>query len=212
MNAIKYAGGMFALLSLGVVLLIGTNAEAAMTNWTETIYDKASGGELAFDWDINSKYDLAFDAPTVQENRILSDGDNIVGTIYQFVIPNFYDPLPRKKVEVTISGTNSEAGGLALAKVLDVFGSDSPYGEPKPSVYVPGHFVSGTTSPTLVKELWHILPNPDWDYVKIWSPAEFGLDNIKIATQSVPLPPSVLLLGSALIGLIFLRRKPQIKH
>jgi len=205
MNA-KKRGRMFAFLAVGVVLLIAaTGAEAAMMNWTETVYT-ASSGQLAFTWDENSQYDLArFDA-YVQDEPIFTSS-KLVGTIYEFFIPNFYDPLPKKTVQITISGTNRSASGTDLATVFDVFGNESPYGEAGPGAPVVGHFVSGTMSPTLITQLWHILPNPDWESVKIWSPDGFGLDSIKIVTQSVPLPASVLLLGSALVGLIFVRRR-----
>jgi hypothetical protein len=208
MNALKQGGRVLALLGLSIMILIGaTGTEAAMTNWTETLYT-ASTGELTFDWDRNSQYELAPFDPTVKEDDITQAASaSLVGTVYQFMIPNFFDQLPRKTVQVTISGKSPDSiGGLSLATVLDVFGSDTPLGS-QGSVYVPGFFDEGTMSPNLVTEHWHILPNPDWDVVKIWAPAVFELEAIKIQTQSVPLPASILLLGSALAGLVVLRRK-----
>ena len=210
MKATKQKGRMFAVLAVGVVLLMAaTGAEAAMMNWTETVYT-ASSDSWTFDYDMNSQYDLTPTEVTVKKDPIfIAPAVTLVGTIYQFTIPNFYDPLPKKTLQITLSGTNSNASGFGLATVLDVLGSDAPFGEIGPSLPAQGQFISGTTSPTLITQLWHILPNPDWESVKIWSPSEFGLDKIKIVTQSVPLPASILLLGSALVGLIFLRRKPR---
>jgi hypothetical protein len=208
MNALKQGARVLALLGLAIMIMIGaTGTEAAMTNWTETLYTASSGG-LDFTWDENSQYDLSYSKPTLKESPISINPDaGLVGTIYQFTIPNFYDPLPRKTVHITINGTNEEASGFELATVLDVFGSDAPYGEIGPSLPVQGHFVSGTTSPTTITQLWQILPNPDWESVKVWAPAAFELEAIQISTQSVPLPASILLLGSALAGLVVLRRK-----
>jgi len=195
---------------VGALFLICiSSAQAAMTtNWTETIFT-AESQELAFDWDKNSKYDLSFPKPSLKEDHIFQNPDNIVGTIYEFLIPNFYDPLPKKTVEITISGKNGGAAGFELAMVLDVFGVDSPYGVPGPAVPVEGVFVSGTILPTLVTQLWEIFPNPDFEYVKIWVPVEFELESIQIETVSVPLPAAALLLGSGLFGLVIVRRRKR---
>jgi hypothetical protein len=198
-------------LAIAVVLVsIGvTGVQASMhipPNGTETIYT-ADTGELVFDYDKNSDYDLSFEEPSLQEDQLFVPPDNVIGTLYEFIIPNFYDPLPKKTVDVSIKGQNSGADGLELARVLDVFGADSPFGVPGPSVPVYGEFVDGTIEPTLVTERWEIFPNPDFEYVKVWVPIQFELESIEIVTQSVPLPPAALLLGSALFGLIFLRRK-----
>jgi hypothetical protein len=202
-------------LAIAVVLVfVGvTGVQASMhipPNGTETTFD-AETGEVSFDYDMNSEYDLSY-IPDVdeilQEDQIsYIPQDNVIGTLYEFIIPNFYDPLPKKTVDVTLKGRNSGASGLELARVIDVFGSETPYGEPGPSFPVKGEFVDGTIAPTLVTERWEIFPNPDFDYVKVWAPVQFELESIEIVTQSVPLPPAALLLGSALFGLIFLRRK-----
>jgi hypothetical protein len=204
-NGIK----LLVIAIVGTLFLIGvTGAQAAMMNWTETMYT-ASSGELTFTSDPNSQYELAPFEADVKADQIFIPPDNIVGTLYEFVIPNFYDPLPKKTVNVTISGGNGGASGLELARVIDVIGADTPFGNAGPAVPVRGAFVDGTINPEVVTELWEIFPNPDFEYVKIWAPVQFELESIKIATQSVPLPPAVLLLGSALFGMVFLRRKTR---
>ena len=208
MNAKKHWGKILIVVALGVVFLVGApGAQAAMVkNWTETIYT-VSSEKLDFDWDQNSQYDLSFAEPSVKMIPLVIPTANVVGSLYQFLIPNFYDPLYKKTVDITMSGGNGGAQGLELARVLDVLGSDSLYGDEAPALPAPGEFVDGTISSTEVTEMWHIFPNPDYETVTIWAPAGFELGSVKIATQSVPLPPSVLLLGSTLLGLVFLRRR-----
>jgi hypothetical protein len=193
------------LAIVGAVFLIGVSgAQAAPMNWTETMYT-ASSGETTFDWDQTSQYDLSYPDGA----KTLASKLEPLGVVYDIVIPNFYDPLPMKTLEVTINGNNNGAGGSQLARVLDVLGSDSLYGVPSPALPAPGMFVNGASEPTLVSELWHIYPNPDYETVTVWVPDAFELESIKVATQSVPipLPAAVLMLGPALFGLLVIRRK-----
>jgi hypothetical protein len=178
---------MLTMIIVGAVFLIGvTSAHAIMTNGTEIMYDALSG-ELTFEADPNSQYDLSPFNASVKADEIFIDV-GLYGTLYEFLIPNFYDPLPKKTVDITMVGANSDASGLDLARVLNVFGTDSPFGVDGPAVPVMGYFVAGTTSPMLVAEHWEIFPNPDFEYVKIWVPDAFNLVSIKIVTQSVPGP------------------------
>jgi hypothetical protein len=197
---------LLTMAIVGAVFLIGvTDAQAITTNGTETFFT-VSSEELTFDWDKNSQYDLSPFEASVQHDLISGPG-GVIGTLYEFMIPNFYDPLPMKTVEITMNGANNEASGVLLSDVLDVFGADSPYDEPGPAVPVQGYFVSGMITPTLVNELWEMFPNPDFEHVKIWAPTEFELVSIQIVTQSVPIPPTMLLFGSSLLGLAGFRKK-----
>jgi hypothetical protein len=207
MRAKRHGLKLLAMAVFSTLFLICvTGAQAAMVNWTVTEWDADTG--LSFIYDQNSKYDLIDAKVSLQEDEIqLPESSRIVGTIYEFVIPNFFDPLPQKTVAITLSGANGGAQGLELATVLDVFGADSSFTVPGPAVPVKGEFVKGTTSPEVVTELWNMFPNPDFEHVKVWAPAEFELQNIKIETQSVPLPPAVLLFGSALVGMVTLFRR-----
>jgi hypothetical protein len=179
---------MMTMAIVGAVFLIGvTGAQAIMTNGTETTYTvTASNDEVTFVWDENSQYELSFLAPRVTVDTII-DGDE-GAKIYEFVIPNFYDPLPKKTVEITMTGANSDASGVELAEVLDVIGSDSLFGEDSPALPAYGEFVNGSEQPTIVNQLWNIFPNPDYEIVKIWVPNAFNLVSIEIVTQSVSPP------------------------
>ena len=182
---------LLTMAIVGAVFLIGVaGAQEIKENGTETLFT-ASSGELAFDWDKDSQYDLSFPEPSVQDTPIIIPTDTLVGTLYEFVIPNFYDPLLEKTVEITINGANSGASGLELAMVLDVFGSDSLFGVSSPALPAYGVFSHATIEPTIVNEVWEMLPNPDFEIVKIWVPTEFELVSIKIVTQSFGQPPNL---------------------
>ena len=177
-------------------------------NNTLTTFDAVSGG-VTFDWDQDSIYDITGTDVTVMHSHITIAGPQVVGTVYEFVIPNFFDPLPMKKIEITMQGANSSARGLALPGVLDVIGADSDFVNGGPAVPVLGSFVNGTTSPTLVTEYWNMFPNPDFEIVKLYVPVEFELQSINIATQStvIPIPAGIWLFGSGLLGLIGIARR-----
>ena len=197
---------------LVVVLLWNASLVEASTitapNNTLTTFDAVSGG-ITFDWDKNSIFDITGTDVTVSQSNITITGPQVVGTVYEFTIPNFYDPLPMKKIEITMQGANGNASGLALPSVLDVIGADSDYSNGGPALPVPGSFVSGKTSPTLVSEYWHMFPNPDFEIVTLYVPVEFELQSINIATQStvVPIPASIWLLGSGLFGLMAMAKR-----
>ncbi|MGB5398382.1 MAG: VPLPA-CTERM sorting domain-containing protein, partial [Gammaproteobacteria bacterium] len=133
----------------------------------------------------------------------------VVGTLYEFVIPNFYDPLPMKKIEISMHGANGGASGFELPGVLDIIGADSDFTNGGPALPVLGSFVSNTISSTLVTEYWTMFPNPDFEIVKLFVPVEFELQNITISTQStvVPVPAAVWLFGSGILGLAAVARR-----
>jgi len=197
-------------LALFAVLLSPMLAQAApvtTSNGTITTYD-ANTGNLTFDWDLNSIYDITGTDVTLYDNAIGIPG-RLVGTLYEFVIPNFYDPLPMKKIEISMHGANGGASGFELPGVLDIIGADSDFTNGGPALPVLGSFVSNTISPTLVTEYWTMFPNPDFEIVKLFVPVEFELQTITIATQStvVPVPAAVWLFGSGILGLAATARR-----
>jgi hypothetical protein len=179
-----------------------------VSNATMTTFNAVTGA-LTFNWDQNSPYNITGTEVTLNMDNTIS-GATLVGTIYEFVIPNFYDPLPMKKIEITMMGGNAGASGFELPSVLDIIGSDSDYSNGGPAQPVHGSFISGTSSPTLVTEYWEMFPNPDFEIVKIYAPSEFELQSIAIDTQStVPVPASAWLFGSGLLGLVGISRRKR---
>ena len=187
---------------------VSAQAVTAQPNWTSTSFN-ATTGSLTFDWDQYSQYDITGTDVTVNIDDIFTSGPLVAGTLYEFVIPNFYDPLPMKKIIISMQGANSGASGFALPGVLDIIGADSDYINGGPALPVFGSFVSGTISPTLVTEYWEMFPNPDFEIVKLYVPVEFELQNISIYTEStvVPVPAAVWLFGSGLLGLVGVARR-----
>ncbi len=191
-------------------LISPVSAEAdtvTVTNGTLTSFD-ASTGDITFDWDLNSIYDITGNDVTLYDNDIGIPG-RLVGTLYEFVIPNFYDPLPMKKISISMVGANGGASGSELPAVLDIIGADSDFLNGGPALPVLGSFVSSTISSTLVTEYWEMFPNPDFEIVKLYVPVEFELQTITIATQStvVPVPAAIWLFGSGLLGLTAMARR-----
>ena len=196
---------LVALLGYGSV---SVHAATVTPNWTSTSFNVQTG-ELGFDWDQNSQYDITGTSVTLNIDDIFVSGPRVAGTLYEFVIPNFYDPLPMKKINITMQGANEGASGFSLPGVLDIIGADSDYYNGGPALPVFGSFVSGTISPTMVTEYWEMFPNPDFEIVKLYVPVEFELQNISIYTEStvVPVPAAAWLFGSGLLGLVAMARR-----
>ena len=187
---------------------VSAQAVTATPNWTYTSFNVETGN-VTFDWDQNSQYEITGTSVTLNIDDIFTSGPRVAGTLYEFVIPNFYDPLPMKKINISMQGANGGASGFALPGVLDIIGADSDYINGGPALPVFGSFVSGTISPTLVTEYWEMFPNPDFEIVKLYVPVEFELQNISIYTEStvVPVPAAVWLFGSGLLGLVGMARR-----
>ena len=202
-------------MSLAVLFLFGVgSAQAGMhvpvPNGTVTMFDAASGG-VTFEWDENSVWDIVGKEVEVLETPLPSPTDPS-GMLHEFIIPNFYDPLPIKTIEISMVGRNAGAKGYDQARVLDIIGADSEFGKPGPAQYYVGEWeaVDGITIDGGIEmvEWWHIYPNPDFEIVKIFAPTVFELESIKITTQSVvPIPQTILLLGSGLAVLMGLARR-----
>jgi hypothetical protein len=192
------------ILSALAVLLIASGSQAISvlpTNGTVTDFDVGSQ-QLAFEWDQGSAFDIDPSQLVLLQNEIPG-----AGIVYEFVIPNFYDPLPKKTIDITMQGLNPCASGAELPSVLDIIGSDSPYGSPGASVPVFGSLVSRDPQSELVTEAWEMFPNPDWEVVKIFVPTAFELESIRIETQSIPEPTTAALMAAGLLGLALAGRR-----
>ena len=180
----------FLVLLFGVMFLafaVG-GAQARMMNWTETNFIPGRGPDIK--WDPNSVWG---DPIENSEGKIevilfehdLGDPTNPFGTLYEFAIPNFYDPLPLKTIVVTMVGLNPTAGPYEEARVLDIIGSDSDYdngGPAKTSVGISDGALFEKNGNFTIIEFWHIVPNVDSEIVKIFAPIEFELESINIKT------------------------------
>jgi len=185
---------------------VAAASSVQLPNSTVTMFDVASG-QTDFSWDEHSEFDITGNTVTVKSNDILN-GLTLVGTLYEFVIPNFYDPLPVKNITVEMTGGNTGASSADVPGVLDIIGADSAFGKPAPALPVVGVFVNGKSTPTTAVEFWEMFPNPDFEIVKIFAPVAFELLDIKIMTQStaVPIPAAAWLFGSGLLGLVGVAR------
>lgn len=197
-----------AVMSLAALLApAAVSANGLGANWTTTLYD-AGAGIMTFESDPLSIYDLSNFEVELSTTDIFTGGGSVVGTLFEFVIPNFIDTLPRKDIVVTMTGQNAGAGLFERAGVLSIVGADSDSGSSLPTF---GSLVSSNGGPVggnfIITEAWEMFPNPDFEIVEIFVPVAFELASIQIDTASVPIPGAAWMFGSALAGLVLVRRR-----
>ena len=205
------------ILSAALLFVAGPSGANALpanaVNWTET-WIEFDGQEFiisGFAFDDDSPYDLVPFDPTVQADFVsftLSTSTFLVGAIVEVTIPNFFDPLPTKLVDVVFIGANGGAAGLELPRVLDIIGADAPFFPPPgPALPVYGEFLSATCAPERCDEHWVMHPNPDFETVKVFIPTAFEFVSMHIVTQSVPEPGALALVAVGLVGLLAAGRR-----
>ena len=113
----RTTGRCTSILSALAVLLIAAGAQAISSlpmNGTVTNFDVDSQ-QLLFEWDQSSQYEIVNTEVGLFQHEISFPGClPIEGTFYAFVIPNFYDPLPKKTVDITMVGSNASAAGRSF--------------------------------------------------------------------------------------------------
>jgi hypothetical protein len=209
----RFAGLLSAVL-LFVALPSGATALSSdLVNWTET-WIEFDGEEFVitgFEFDENSVFELVSFDPFIQTDFVLfglSTSTLLVGAIVEITIPNFFDPLPTKLIDIVFHGSNDGAAGLELPRVLDIIGADAPFFPPPgPALPVVAEFVSATCSSTQCDEHWVMHPNPDFETVKVFIPTGFEFLSMHITTQSVPEPGALALVGGGLLGLLAAGRR-----
>ena len=119
-----------------------------------------------------------------------------------FNLPNWIDFEPRKDIRVQMSFIDPMGMGAPSVSLIEAFDLVA-----FPGTSYQGSFESRTTfGPGQVYEDWSILPNPDWEIIKVAVPPGVTLTQVTIDTISwVPAPGSAVLLGFA--GLTGVRRR-----
>jgi len=129
----------------------------------------------------------------------------------QFWLPNFVDSMPLKKVRIQV--VFSTTSDTAVPLIMGVDGG--ALGEAHPcSVGCFGELTYASELQPLVGDSWYfyedweIVPNPWYETVNLQVPNGVSMEGVVIETLStVPVPPAVWLLGSALLGLFAVGRR-----
>jgi len=203
MSKLFVTSAMVAVLAL---VGVSANADLLPPQSTITTYD-ATSGQTTFQWDQDSQFDIVLEPGQTEPQVTVIKNDLPGGSLYQFIIPNFYDPLPVKNISIAFFGQNSGATTGDFPFVLDIVGADSEFGTDAPAVPVFGDIVDRTESPTLVTESWIMFPNPDFEVVKFFAPFTYELGQVEIFTESIPEPASVALFGLGSVLLLARKRR-----
>ena len=217
-------------LLLSALLCFTAGPAAAIgeeTNWTESwlsLQETANGVEWTLDSFLSGsdQYQLFSIAPSVLSQEVF--GEDFLGWNVDITIPNFVDPLPRKLIKVLFQGHNHESS--VLPDVLGIVATDTLFGGgPTTTTVCPNEcvlensgtfFESGNNQSTGVNdpfnyfEIWELHPNPDWEIVSLFVPAEFQPSSIHVSTDSlpaVPEPGALAMMGSGLLGLLVIGRR-----
>jgi len=208
------------LLSLTTLLFAGPAAAVGDVHFTETWLSPGdSGWEIDdFHW-FSPTYELFDLAPSVISEEIF-EGDVFVGWNVEVTVPNIVDPLPTKHVKVLVEGFNP--GSSTLPSVLSIVATDTLFGGgPTTTTVCPREcellssgtfFASGNNQgepgePLSYFEIWEMHPNPDWETVEVFIPAEFEPSAFHITTHSIPEPGTLVLASGGLVGLLVAGRR-----
>jgi len=138
----------------------------------------------------------------------------------RFWLPNFIDEMPIKHVRVQVEfnetanpkefwGVNPDGvwGYSDLPGHGCYFDSGTASGGCAGD-FVGGYFEGDETKVWYSQDNWKIEPNPYAEYIDMEIPKDVWIDRVVIETIStVPVPPAVWLLGSALLGLLAVGRR-----
>ena len=188
-------------------------------NWTETWIMPTPGSDSPVSVEFASgsnDWELFPISPDVQVGPDCEEECDPTGIIVTITLPNFVDPLPRKHIDVLFEGANPDPS--ILPSVIDVTGFDIPFGSDQQEFDVlvgfdaPGQMQLIPTDGGLIKtELWKILPNPDYEIIRVFIPFEFEWVKLHITTQSlgrvVPEPSALVLASVGMLGLLVMGRR-----
>lgn len=119
-----------------------------------------------------------------------------------FSLPNWIDMEPRKDVRVQMSYIDPTGMTEPLVLLIEAFDQQAMPGTSYQGVFDKVVFQDAMH----VYEDWHIMPNPDWEIIKVAVPTGVTLTQVVIDTISwVPAPATLAMI--ALGGVFALRRR-----